>query len=160
MIANIYPRYKNHCDGLDKGFDSFCTKRRRINNILPQVAARFEFEILPITGIPTDSDEYYVQSTGQLSGKGIKAYWTALDKELRVADERCKEKFKYNIVKAHQENLDNERRLAQERNAMTVSHLQQPRTFPRKLDRGDHSGPDFRPATKKNRFNRGHSAHR
>lgn len=158
FVTNVFPRLRIHCESLDEGTESFRTKRRRLNNVLPQVASKFDFEIIPINGIPTDKDEYYVNSTGQLSSKGIQLFWLAVDKELKLADEKCKEKFKNKIIQAYLDDKDHDHRVREVRQDLAAQRFSTPHGFPRQnrfkhFDSHNNQGRGFR----KNRDRRGHS---
>lgn len=101
FISNVYPRYKDHCERLDAGFDTFKTKRRRLNNILPQVAEKYSFEVMSVTGIMPDNSEFFEMSTGKLSGKGMREFWVSISKELKFADETVKERIRNGIIKSY-----------------------------------------------------------
>lgn len=115
LIANMFPRFKNHNDALDLTKETFKTKRRRFNGILPQVANTFNYKVMPITGIIPDSTDYFTVSTGQLNGKGMKEYWTSVSRELKVQDVRFAEQKKSKIIQEYFDNQREQRRLALEK---------------------------------------------
>lgn len=159
FVTNVFPRFRSHCEKVDEGLDSFRTKRRRLNNVLPQVSAKFDFDIIPINGIPTDKDEYFILSTGQLSSMGIQLFWSAVDKELKLADEKCKEKVKNKIIQAYLDDSEQMQKVHDMRQQMAASRFSTPRTFSRQnryknFDGYKNAGSGFR---KNNRDRRGHS---
>lgn len=161
FFTNVYPRYKDHCESLDKGFESFKTKRRRLNNILPQVASTFNFEVLTINGIIPDNQEFFVMSTGKLSGKGMEQFWISVSKEIRLADERVKAKIKDKIIRSYLEEEKEKDRIARERQEIrSRARFPSPGPNPRlSLDRGDHN-PQKHFKQRFGNKRRGHSAHR
>lgn len=138
FFSNIYPRYKDHCETHDQGFESFKTKRRRLNNIMPQVMSNYNFEVLPISGIIPDNQEYFILSTGQLSGKGMDAFWRSVSKELKLADELVKEKIKNKIIKSYLEEKHDQEHIRNEQQNIRHERLTLDKNIPtRQFDRGD-----------------------
>lgn len=165
FVVNIAPRFKEHCENVDSGFDSFKTKRRRLNNLLPQLAAKFEFEVLAINGILPDNPEFFEMSTGKLSGKGMREYWVSVCRELKVADERVKEKIRNNIIKSYLEDQKHEERIQSEKDEFRVerNRFTDFRSGDGNFDRRNvkSKSASFRkPNFGRNRFHRGHSAQR
>lgn len=160
FFSNMFPRSKSKCDDKDDGQDSYKTKRRRLNNILPQILQKFGFEVITINGIKPEEADYFESSTGLLSGKGMEMFWNSISKELKLADERLKEQIKNKIINSYLEERDEMERTIQERNTIRTARFGANRTFPRQnFDRGD--GRD-RPFQRNNigRVRRGNSAHR
>lgn len=110
-ITNIPPRHKDHGENLDDGFEPFKTKRRRLNNILPQVAEKFNFSVLTITGILPDNVDLFVPSTGSLNGKGMEAFWNSVSRELRLADDLVKQKYKNLVIQRYLEDKQDEKQI-------------------------------------------------
>lgn len=161
FFTNIFPRYKDHCDAVDGGFDSFKTKRRRLNNILPQILGKFGFDVLPVNGILTDQEDYFISSTKLLSGKGMEMFWTSISKELRLADERLKENIKNKVIQSYHEDQDELARIRREKQLISDQRFQQAKPVAAvRYDRGDAPrGRDQRP-TYKQSYRRGRSATR
>lgn len=138
LIGNIFPRFKDHQEKTDKTHESFKTKRRRLNGMLPQIAHEYDFTILPISGILPDNAEFFTTTTGQLNGKGMKEFWVSLSKELRLDDIRREERKKNKII---QEYFDEQREIRKgniERKKIARERLSLPRSMgPREFDRGD-----------------------
>lgn len=142
FFTEMFPTSKNHCEDLGSGFDSFKSKRRRLNNVLPQVLAKYKFEIMQINGIDPNLDENFVASTGHLSGKGTEIFWKAVARELKLADEKLKETIKNNIIKSYLEDKNEQELIAREKDKIRQDRFSAPRSFPRqRQDRGD--GPRF-----------------
>lgn len=159
FFTNLYPRFKDHCEALDEGFESYKTKRRRLNNILPQIAQTFEFEVLPISGIIPDNPEYFISSTGQLSGKGMDTFWRSVSKELRIADEKIKEKIKNKIIRSFLEEEQERDKIREERKEVRKERFTHSKSVAnRQFDRGDHRQIIHNKSTFNRR--RGNSAHR
>lgn len=137
-FSNIYLRYKDHCEDTGETAESFKTKRRRLNNILPQVLSKFSFDIININGIIPEKEEYFIASTGLLSGKGLEAFWTTVSKELRLHDEKVKEKFKDKIINSFFAERDEYDRIQREKDYFRNRRFSTPKTFPKRdLDQGD-----------------------
>lgn len=161
FFTNAFPRYKDHCEATDKGFDSYKTKRRRLNNILSQILTNFGYELFTITGIVPDNPEYFVESTKALSGKGMSEFWKSVSRELKISDEKLKERIKSNIIKAYLENKQDQQRLRKECNEIRNDRLPRPQTGSRlNLDRGDHTGVQRSKSRNCKKANRSHSASR
>lgn len=165
FFTNVYPRYKDHCERVDEGFDSFKTKRRRINNILPQVAAKFSFEVLSINGILPDNADFFELSTGKLSGKGMREYWVSVSKELKLADETVKDRIRNDIIKSYLDDRKHKERVQEQRNDLRAERnsFDTRYTLSKRNDRGDYKRdkiPFRRNTGNKSRFFRGHSATR
>lgn len=157
FFTEIYPTHKDLCERTGKGFDSYKAKRRRLNNILPQVAANYEFGVLPINGILPEVDDYFVKSTGQLSGKGIELFWKAVAKQLRLADEKLKEKIKNKIIQNYFEEQEDQARIEREKRKIVQDRYSLPRNFPRQ-ERGH--GDNRRSKSSINTSNRSKNNHR
>lgn len=137
-ITNLFPRYNTHNDALDKSKESFKTKRRRLNGILPQVASNFEFKILPINGILPDSSDLFNSGTGQLNGKGLKEFWSILSKELKIQEFRVAEQQKNRVLQEYFDEQQEQRRLGQEKRKADQERHSMPRfDKQRHFDRGD-----------------------
>lgn len=167
FIVNIAPRFKDHCENLNDGFDTFKTKRRRLNNLLPQLTAKFDFEVLAVNGILPDNPEFFEMSTAKLSGKGMREYWFSVSRELKIADERIKEKIRNDIIKSYLDDKKQEEIIQKDRSEFSAERKRFENVGfsgkTNKLDRGDGRGSNnyFRkPNFGRNRFNRGHSASR
>lgn len=114
LITNMFPRFKEHNEKLDLTHESFKTKRRRLNGILPQIANNFGFKVLPINGILPDNAELFAVNTGQLNGKGMKEFWHCLSKELKLNDVKVEESKKSRVIQQYFDLQREERRIAQE----------------------------------------------
>lgn len=144
FFTNVFPRSKDHCNAVDSGSDSFKTKRRRLNNLLPQVLATFGFKVLNITGILPDDVENFVDSTGQLTSKGILIFWKSVSQELRAADEALKEKIKNNIIGVYLDEVKEQERLDRDRQVDRQDRFATPKPIPRReLNRGDFNAKRF-----------------
>lgn len=161
FFTNVVPRYKDHCDMLDEGFDSFKTKRRRLNNILPQILNKFCFEVLPIGGILTDQEDYFVSSTKLLSGKGMEVFWMSVSKELRLADKKLKENIKNKVIQSYHDDQNELARIKREKQAIADRRFSTSKPAPNvRYDRGDGPrGQDGRLFYRQG-YRRGHSASR
>lgn len=135
FIANIFPRGSVFSDKCDLTHETFKTKRRRLNGILPQVASSFEFKVLAINGILPENSELFVMNTGQLNGKGIKEFWNSLSKELKVQDFKAKERNKSKIIQQHFDEQREQRRLLFEKKKAEKDRYSLPRGH--QFDRGD-----------------------
>lgn len=139
-VANLVPRYRKHNDKTDCTHESFKTKRRRFNGILPQVTSNFDYKVLPINSIIPENAELFMVSTGQLNGKGIKQYWENLSRELKLLDVCWEEQKKGKIIQEYFEQQREERRIANEKRRAVKDRFSLPRSVhPRHLDRGDGS---------------------
>lgn len=126
LLSNVFPRYKDHQEKTDQTDESFKTKRRRLNGMLPQIAHEFDFGVLPVSGILLDNSELYTVATGQLNGRGLKQFWVNLSKEFKLEDIRWEEKHKNRIIQEYfdkqretrRENLER-RKVAKERFSMS-----------------------------------------
>lgn len=116
LITNLFPRFKDFNEKVDHSHESFKTKRRRLNGILPQVAKSFEYTVLPVDGILPDQSEFFSSSTGQLNGRGIKEFWTIVSKAVRLDDVRCEEQNKNRIIQEYFDQQREERKISLERN--------------------------------------------
>lgn len=138
MFTNMFPRYQNHNEAVDLTKESFKTKRRRLNSILPQVANNFDFKILSVTGILPENAELFTVATGQLNGKGMREFWLSVCRELKVQDLRVAEKNKSQVIQEYFDNQREEHRLAQERRKAKQGRFSLPRGGPTTyFDRGD-----------------------
>lgn len=142
FITNVFPRYKEHCERLDQGFDTFRTKRRRLNNLLPQLGQKFDFEIISVNGIILDNPEFFEMSTAKLSGKGMREFWISVSRELKLADECLKDRICNQIIKSYLDDKKQEERLQiekrnyhNEREGFGKQDNARPK--PRYFDRGD-----------------------
>lgn len=167
FVVNVYPRFKDHCEQKNEGFDTFKTKRRRINNILPQISQKYGFNVITVNGIIPDNEEFFELSTGKLSGKGMREYWNSVSRELKVADETIKEKIRNDIIKSYLDDRKQEEKIQTEKREFATerSRLSDSNNFTRqnRLDRGDNrfnNSFQWKPNFRGNRFNRGHSANR
>lgn len=115
MISNMFPRFKDHNEKLDRSEETFKTKRRRFNGILPQVAKEFDVSVLPVTGILPDQAEFFSMSTGQLNGRGIKEFWTIISRAVKLQDVRAEEKQKDLIIQEYFDHQREQRKINQER---------------------------------------------
>lgn len=115
FVTNMFPRFKDHCESKGDTMETFKTKRRRFNGILPQIVKEFDYGVLQITGILPDKPEFFSMSTGQLSGKGIKQYWSSLSSELKVEDCKAVEKEKNAIINAYFQKQREQKRIFNER---------------------------------------------
>lgn len=137
-VANMFPRFRDHHEKLDGTQESFKTKRRRLNGILPQLANDYGYKVLPINGIIPENANIFVTSTGKLNGKGLREYWYNLSREVKIADVRIEEAKNSDIIQAYFEQQRENRRVAQERQRANNERLSLPRAvIPRRLDRGD-----------------------
>lgn len=136
----MFPRYREHNEKIDLTRESFKTKRRRLNGILPQIANNFDYKVLPVNGILPDNHNIFEVNTGKLNGKGMKEFWTSVNKELKLNDIRYKEAAKNKIIQEHFNLQREQRREMQERRKGQNSRLTMPRSF-NQFDRGD---ADFR----------------
>lgn len=156
----MFPKVKSKCDEVKDGGDSYKTKRRRLNNILPQIVQKFSFEVLAINGIKPDVIEYFEMSTGLLSGKGMEMFWQSLSKELRLADEKLKEMIKNKIIGNYLEDQEERKSIEFERGKIRNERFVNQRVFPRQnFDRGDGRNQS-NARSKVGRARRGNSAHR
>lgn len=138
IVANMFSRFKDHNNKTDQTKESFKTKRRRLNGILPQVANNYDYQVLQVNGIIPDNSEIFAVNTGHLNGRGLKEYWDCISRELKILDVRQREKEKQQIIEAHYKELREQRRLAEERNQTVRDRCSLPRSIhPRNLDRGD-----------------------
>lgn len=138
FFTEMFPTHRDHSDKLGEGFDPYKSKRRQLNNVLPQVLKEFNFELLQINGIDPNIDEYFVRSTGQLTGKATEVFWTAVARELKLADEKLKEKIKNNIIRSYLEEQQKNARLQRERQRITQQRFSMPWSFPKHhFARGD-----------------------
>lgn len=141
FVSNVFPRFKDHNERIDKGFEPFKTKRRRLNGILPQVASAYEFEVLPINGIIPDQSELFSTSTGFLNGKGIKEFWSNLSREFKLHDVRFEEKKKSKIIEDYFEQQREKRRIDLEMKKAERERLSLPRNnSSSRFDCGDTGG--------------------
>lgn len=151
-VSNMFPRFKDHNDKTDLTDETFKTKRRRFNGLLPQIALNFEYKVLPINGILPDNANLFTVNTGQLNGKGMKEFWLCLSRELKIQDFRLKEQSKNAVVQEFFEQQREQRRLAQEKRRAKNDRYSLPRNAPQTHnDRGDAGFPD------NNRRHRAHS---
>lgn len=74
LLTNVFPTFKDLNEKTDKTNESFKTKRRRLNGILPQIAKKFEFSVLNVSGILPDNSDFFTMNTGALNGKGMKQF--------------------------------------------------------------------------------------
>lgn len=158
---SVFPRHKDHCEEQGEGIESFKSKRRRLNNLLPQVLKKFDFGVFTITGIIPDNDDYFIGSTGKLNGKGMEAFWTSLSKELRLADELLKERIQNNIIQKYLEQQEEESRIRAEKRNVNRERVSLPKTFPRQdFSRGEGRKDVFQRQHRfgKNNRKRGNSA--
>lgn len=138
LINNMFPRFREHNDQTDATHETFKTKRRRFNGVLPQVANNFDYKVLPINGILPDNAELFATSTGQLNGKGFKEFWSCISKELKIQDVREQELYKSKIINEYFDHQREQRRLAQEKQRAASDRRSLPRVLhPTQLDRGD-----------------------
>lgn len=128
LITNLFPRFKDHNDKFDKSHESFKTKRRRLNGILPQIANGFGYTILPMTGILPDQTDFFSSSTGQLNSKGITEFWNIVSKAVKLDDIRCEEKYKNLIIQEHFDFQREQRKIAQERSKIRKDRFSMNRT--------------------------------
>lgn len=138
-ITNLFPRFKEHNDKTDLTKETYKTKRRRFNGIIPQIANNFEYKVIPINAILPDNGDLFVVNTGQLNGKGLKEFWANLSKELKVLDVRYVEQEKNKIINEYFDQQREQRRLENEKRRATKGRLSLPRPFHsgEQLDRGD-----------------------
>lgn len=141
LIANMFPKFKDHNDSLGNTHESFKTKRRRFNGLLPEIARKFEFGVLPITGILPEKSELFTLNNGKLNGKGMKQYWISLSSELKVEDNRQIEKNKNSVISEYFQQQRELRRIDQERKKVARDRFSLPRnmSFRNDQDRGDGS---------------------
>lgn len=138
FITNLFPRFKDQNDRTDRSHESYKTKRRRLNGILPPLAGQFGFKVLPINGILPDNPDHFIMNTGKLSGKGLKQFWESLASELKIQDVRSVEEEKTKIIQEYFSKQREERRIMQERNKCERDRNSLPRSVrPVNLDRGD-----------------------
>lgn len=138
LITNMFPRSKEFAERVDETDESFKTKRRRFNGLLPVIASSFEFGVVPINGILPESTEFFQANTGQLNGKGMKEFWSNLSRELKIQDIRMEEKKKSSIIQEYFEQQREERRINLERKRGVTDWLSLPRSLhPKQFDRGD-----------------------
>lgn len=138
FTANMIPRSKEHNDKTDMTHESFKTKRRRFNGILPQVSNNFGYKVLSINGIFPENSEFFAVNTGQLNGKGFKEYWTNLSRELKIQDLKAKEQIKHEIIQNYFDEQREQRRIEQEKRKASRDRLSLPRTLESNhFDRGD-----------------------
>lgn len=134
FTTNLFPKYKEHNEQLDSMRETFKTKRRRFNGLLPQISQKYGFGVLPINGIIPDQSEFFVTATGVLSGLGLKEFWTSVSKELKFQDIKFKESKTNSVIKAHYDQLRENRKIQRERAKTSNDRLSLPRT---QFDRGD-----------------------
>lgn len=138
FVTNLVPKFKDHNERADRFGESFKTKRRRFNGMIPQIASEYGFSVIQINGIIPDSTEYFVTSTGQLSGKGVKEFWTNLSKELKLHDVRFEEEKKNEIIQEYFDQQREQRRLNQERSRVAQERYTMSRSVSvGRLDRGE-----------------------
>lgn len=138
FATNMFPRFRDHNEKFDKTQETFKTKRRRLNGILPQVANDYGFKVLPINAIIPENADLFVVSTGQLNGRGQKEFWVNVSRELKLADVREEERIKSDIIQAYFDEQREKRRVAQERQRASNQRFSLPKgIYPRRLDRGD-----------------------
>lgn len=134
----MFPRFREHNDKTDSTQESFKTKRRRLNGILPQLANNFEYKVLPINGILPDNAELFAVNTGNLNGKGMKEFWISVSREIKVQDVKEDELFKNRIINEYFDKQREQRRLNQEHQKIAQERVSLPRAVhPTQLDRGD-----------------------
>lgn len=151
FVTNLFPKYKDHNEKVDATGESFKTKRRRFNGVIHQIVNEFSYGVIPINGIIPESPEFFVASTGQLSGRGQKEFWTSLSRELRIQDVRFEETKKNRVIQEYFDHQREIRRLNQERSKVAKDRHSLPRTKGKaNFDRGDG-------AHVKNRANRARS---
>lgn len=137
-ITNLVPRFREHNDKTDLTHETFKTKRRRLNGILPQIANNFEFKVLPINSILPENSDIFEVNTGLLNGKGLKEYWVSLSKELKILDVRYDEQRKGKIIQDYFAQQREQNRVEQEKRRALKDRLSVPRSFHQNhLDRGD-----------------------
>lgn len=137
-IANLVPRFKEHNENTDLTHESFKTKRRRFNGILPQITNNLDFKVLPINAILPDNADLFVVSNGQLIGKGLKEYWVNLSQEVKILDVRWEEQKKGTIIQEYFEQQREQRRVANEKRRALKDRHSLPRTVGvSHFDRGD-----------------------
>lgn len=163
FFTNVFPRSKNNCERVDEGFDTFKTKRRRLNNLLPQVAQAYGFNVLNISGIMPDDHENFVESTGILTGKGMLSFWKSVSQELRLADEKLKQRVRNNIINAYLEEERELQKINMEKQKLDSNSFPSQKTYDHH-DQHRNQNNFNRPVRGKGRFNwnraRGHSATR
>lgn len=137
-VTNMFPRFREFNEKKDLTDETFKTKRRRFNGILPQIASNYEFKILPINGILPDHADFFSVSTGQLNGKGMKEFWINLSRELKILDVKLREQVKNDIIQKYFEQQREDRRIEQEkRKANRDRGSLQRNLHESRLDRGD-----------------------
>lgn len=114
-INNMFPRFKDDCENTGTTHESFKTKRRRFNHLLPQIARRFNIGVLPITGIIPDEKEFFLGTNGTLSGKGINAFWHCLSREFKIQEQAQFEGDKTKIIHEYLEQKKEVQRLESQR---------------------------------------------
>lgn len=128
LITNLFPRYREYNEKLDHSHETFKTKRRRLNGMLPQLASSYEYTVLPVTGILPDQTDFFSMSTGQLNGRGIQEFWSIVSKAVKLNDVRCEEKQKNHIIQEYFEQEREQRKINQERNKIRKDRCSLPRT--------------------------------
>lgn len=138
-FTNMFPRHKDHCDKLDKGEDTFKTKRRRLNSLLPAIGQKYDVGIIPVVGLLPDDHDQYSSQTGELTGKGLKEFWYIISKELKYQEVKFQEKLKSEIIKQYFDEQREQRRIQGEQNKgiERFNRNSLPRSFPRDFNRGD-----------------------
>lgn len=137
-ISNMFPKYREHNDKTGLTHETFKTKRRRFNGILPQVANNFGYKVLPINGILPENADIFAVNTGQLNGKGFKEFWTSLSREVKILNVKIAEQEKSKIIQEYFNQQREQRRVAQEKKKGINDCMSLPRsTSHNQFDRGD-----------------------